>query len=150
MHKPIVIGGLVLLTLALCCFTATAQTGSELGLGGQDGLQSGGGVDGGGQFPEGTEDCSGDRHHHAHDTPTDLCVKAFNAHYATMMGGGAPCQSRARHCSSCYTCCGLQRTEAENCHCFGSSTCKNAQVEVERTCRHACFGQFTDNCTKNP
>jgi len=35
-------------------------------------------------------------------------------------------------------------------HCFGNEVCENYQVEVRRTCRHACFGQFAETCELNP
>lgn len=116
---------------------------------GTDALMAGGGEDGG-QFPDGTDRCVGDRYHHAHDYPLPGCVLRNNPHYATTVGGGAPCQERAKLCESCYDCCSKQQEEAVACHCYGSGPCESASRDVERTCRQACFGHFLDDCTSEP
>lgn len=113
----------------------------------EEALQSGG--EAGTQFPEGTTNCSGDRNHHAHGDPANPCVRKNNPHFATKLGGGAPCAERAKHCNACYNCCGLQRTESERCHCF-ESRCRDALREVQRTCYHSCVGQWIETCGPVP
>lgn len=58
--------------LALLAFSpahaqGTKTDSSTITSGDENGLMSGGGEDG--QFPEGTTNCEGSRHHHAHDYP---------------------------------------------------------------------------------
>lgn len=101
---------------------------------------SGGGEDGGGQFPEGTDNCSGDRHHHAHDYPIMRCPRRVNPHYTTTLGGGEHCTARTKTLDACTNCCGLQKKEALECHCF-ESTCADYQGYVEQKCREDCIGR---------
>lgn len=126
-------GVLLLVTLLMLAVAAPALA-----------LQSGG--EDGTQFPEGTSDCSGDRQHHGHTIPTDACVRYHNAHYATDMGGGEVCTSRAKLCSSCYGCCDLQRTEAEKCHCYGDDHCLATLGYTQQKCKENCLGHFLDSC----
>jgi hypothetical protein len=141
--------------LGLLAFSPTYAQDSATGTivsGDENGLMSGGGE--GGQFPEGTDQCSGSRNHHAHDYPPPGCARRENPHFTTELGGaandsGAPCQERAKGCDSCYDCCDKQRSEALICHCF-EQRCKDLQPEVHRTCRQSCFGQHLDDCNAMP
>lgn len=98
---------------------------------------------------ESDKHCNGDAAHIGHDYPLNICVRTNNPHYATDLGGGEPCTSRSKTCDSCYNCCDLQKTEAENCHCF-EDYCDAYLEEVHRTCETDCFGEYLDECPYQP
>jgi hypothetical protein len=143
--KPLALA-FIAFAMVFCCFTASAQDGEAVILDGQDGLMPGGGDDGGGQFPQGTDECSGDRNHHAHDYPSNPCSRVFNRHYSAYDGSGKPCNQRSRNCGACENCCNLQTTEAQECYCFTDS-CDALADYARTTCMGVCISHYEgDGC----
>lgn len=136
MRKVLLLGVLVSLFSGVV-WAQEAPYATELG--GTESLQSGGGD--GGQFPEGANNCSGDRHHHAHNYPVMQCPRQVNPHFTTVAGGGDTCVNRTKNFDTCTTCCSKQRTEAEECHCF-EDYCTGLQPYVEQKCKEDCIGEF--------
>lgn len=148
MSRSLVLALVVLVGVVVAAPSATAQSYDVDASPDADFLPSGGSDDGG-QFPQGTDNCSGDRHHHAHNYPLNRCAKRVNPHYTTTMGGGTSCTSRSKLCGSCYDCCDLQKTEALECHCF-EDYCEAMNEDVKRTCMQSCFGHYLDGCAYQP
>lgn len=139
-NSVVVFSMMVLLILVVAPIGAQTLDGTTGG--DATSLQSGGGDT---QFPEGTDNCSGDRNHHAHDYPPPGCSKLINPHYSAYHGQTDPCSQRTKHCSACNGCCEKQTEEAKTCFC-PDSACRTYADYAERVCKDVCVGEYLDGC----
>ena len=141
---------ILLAILALPPFTqgAAAQSlepATDTTSGGGTELMAGGGEDGGGQFPDGTDNCSGDRHHHAHNYPAGRCSMSLNPHYSAYSGDDRSCSQRSKDICACDNCCAKQNIEAKSCYC-PTAHCKSLADAAKQKCEQVCFGTYEDVC----
>lgn len=145
MHKGFLILAAAIFAILLVSpvYAQDAGTGTII-LDGQDELPSGGGE--GGQFPGGTDNCSGSRYHHSHDYPGRFsCSKQVNPHYSQTRGTGS-CSQRSKEECGCEDCCRKQTAESKSCFCAGDTRCKALAEYAETNCKGGCLSTYLDVC----